>query len=64
MADNPISESAKHALRLICRQSGVVGSLIIPTGDLADLTAAGCLAETLGGWKVTEAGYAFDKDHR
>ena len=64
MADHPISESAKRALRLICRQGGVVGSLIIPTGDLAALTAAGYLAETLGGWKATKAAYAFDKSYR
>lgn len=64
MADHRISEGAKRALRLICRQGGVVGSLIIPTEDLAALTAAGYLAEVLGGWTATKAGYVFDKSDR
>lgn len=61
MANQRMSESAKRALRLICRQGGVVRSLIIPTEDLTALTAAGYLVEVLGGWKATKAGYAFDK---
>lgn len=64
MADQRISESAKRALQLICQQGGIVKGLIIPTEDLAALTAAGYLVEAHGGWKATKAGYAFDQSNR
>jgi hypothetical protein len=64
MTTHGLTDSAKRALRLICRQGGgVLGNLIVPTEDLAALTAAALLAEVPGGWKATEAGYAFDRSY-
>jgi len=61
MGVHDLSESAKRSLRLICRQGGgVTGGLVIPSQDLAELTAAGYLKEVLGGWAATDEGIAYD----
>lgn len=61
MPDPQLHESARRSLHLICRQGGHTGSLIIPSADLATLTAAGLLKEVVDGWAVTQRGYAFDQ---
>lgn len=59
MITHQLTDSAKRALRLCCRQGGgAVGNSRVPTEDLAALTAAGLLVEVLGGWKATEASCA------
>ncbi len=61
MGVHDLSESAKRSLRLICRQGrGGTGGLVIPSQDLAKLTAAGYLKQVLGGWVATAEGIAYD----
>jgi hypothetical protein len=59
MITHQLTDSAKRALRLFAdRAAERLGNPIVPTEDLAAVTAAGLLVEVLGGWKATEASCA------